>query len=245
VNGVAQLFRDSVNTVGVQVEQRDDELLAAIPRSHVEGTAGKTLHHLSHPPQCAIACLMAVAVVVGLEVVDIDQQQRQAAMIAHRLLPHPREVLLESTSVLQTGESIARGHLSHERALQKRRTQLPLDTAVNEGPDGTGQAKYAHVVGNGGGWLPHVSQCRAMRQDHQSDRDQGFPEQLPAQEVKNDAVGSEQVELVGMAVDDPSGHSYSRCDGEYGQRHARGTQVETLVITAPGGPYEEQACRQY
>src|SRR6185312_8895287 len=108
MNGVAQLFRDSLNTAGIQVEQRDDELFTAIPRSHVEGTAGKTLHHLSHPPQRAIACLMAVAVVVRFEVIDIDQQQRQAAMIAHRLLPHPREVLLEGTSVLQTGESVAR-----------------------------------------------------------------------------------------------------------------------------------------
>jgi len=64
-----------------------------------KGRRAKPLHHLRYTPQCLIAGLMTVSVVVGLEMVDIDQQECQRTTIAKRLLPHTRKVVIERATV--------------------------------------------------------------------------------------------------------------------------------------------------
>ena len=80
----------------VTAGQDGDELLAAVARHHVQRTA---LHGAADrrgdPLQAVIAGLMSVAVVVGLEVIDIDQQHRdrqprQLRRAATALAPAPR-----------------------------------------------------------------------------------------------------------------------------------------------------------
>src|SRR6185437_5198446 len=241
VNGIAQLFRYTAYAVAVQIVQSDHELFTAITGSHVQRTARETLYHLRHATQRAISRLMTVTVVVCLEVVNVDQQQCQAAMITQGLLPDTGEVLIEGTAILEAGETVSGGHLTHEASLEERRALLPLDAAVHECSYRARDAEYAHVIRDVRGRLPDVGQRCPVREDHQSDRKQGLTEQLSAQEVQDDAVGGQQVELIGMAVDHPARDSHGRCNGKYGQSHACRPQIEALVISAPRRPHEEQA----
>src|SRR6185437_13134758 len=96
-----------------------------------------------------IACLVTVTIVVGFEMVDIDQQHRQRAPVTHSLLPHARELVLESATVLQSGEPVASGHLTHETALEEQSTQLPLHAGVNESTHRGGNGQHTDVIQNG------------------------------------------------------------------------------------------------
>src|SRR5207245_7201514 len=142
--------------------------------------------------QSVVPRLMSVAVVVRLEVIDIYQQQREGAAVAQRLLPHAREVVIEGTAVLQTGQSVTGRHLAHQAPLEEGRAQLPFHTAIDECPDRAGDGKHADVVRDGGSSLAQVSQRRAVSDDHQSVREQGLAKQLSAQKEQRNAVRSQK-----------------------------------------------------
>ncbi len=67
------LGRDTVDVV-----QQHGELLAAVAREHIARARDEHLQHLGDAAQRAVAGLVAVAVVVGFEVIDVDQQDREA-----------------------------------------------------------------------------------------------------------------------------------------------------------------------
>jgi hypothetical protein len=137
VDRLAQLVSHLPDVVRTQIEQGQDELFATVARSDVQGSARKRLHHLGHSPQGLIAGLMAVAVVVGFEVVNVDQKQCQLSAIAKRLLPHPREIIVERPTIFQPRKPIPCNQLAHQPAFEKRRAQLPLYTSVYERSHGT------------------------------------------------------------------------------------------------------------
>src|SRR5882757_2396776 len=148
VNGFAQLIGQVSHAVGTEVEQRQHKLFTTVSRSDVEGTACKSLHNLRNAPQRLIARLVAIPVVVGLEVVDIDQQEREGTTIPQRLLPHAWEVIIERATVLEPGKAVTCNDLAQQTALKKRSTQLALHSTIDERTDCTGYRQYDYIVGN-------------------------------------------------------------------------------------------------
>ena len=69
------------------VGQEDDELLAARAHDDVLAMVERTAHGAGETLQRVVAARMAVAVVVGLEVVDIERERRQHAALPVRVAP--------------------------------------------------------------------------------------------------------------------------------------------------------------
>jgi len=112
VDGFAKLIGQVSYAVGTEVEQRKNKFFTAVPGSDVEGTTCKSLHNLRNASKRLITRLVAIPVVVGLEVVDIDQEQRKGASIPERLLPHAWVVVIECAAVLEPSKAITRNHLA-------------------------------------------------------------------------------------------------------------------------------------
>mgnify|MGYP003694098751 CR=1 FL=1 len=64
---------------------------------------------------------MAVAVVVGLEVVDVDHDDRDRLAIALRLLPHAANLVFEGGAIEQRRQAVVRGDFGELPMLEKRR----------------------------------------------------------------------------------------------------------------------------
>jgi hypothetical protein len=64
---------------GVEVRQQQAKFLAAIAAGKAVGRIRNAGQRLAEPCQAEVALGMAVGVVVELEVIDIDHQQRQFA----------------------------------------------------------------------------------------------------------------------------------------------------------------------
>jgi hypothetical protein len=62
---------------------------------------------------------VAIAVVVILEAVDVRKQHCDALLFAHRLLPNPRDMLIEHAAVLDAGQTVARDHFAQQARLQE------------------------------------------------------------------------------------------------------------------------------
>src|SRR5215469_4715350 len=124
LHALPQLFSDLAHVLRTEVVERHQEFLTAVARRDIEGPAREALYDLRHAAQRRIAGLMPVAVVVGLEVIDVEEEQGNGAAVAYRELPEARVVVVECATVLQAGEAVARDHLAEKPALQKRRAQL-------------------------------------------------------------------------------------------------------------------------
>ena len=70
---------------------------------------------------------MAVAVVVALEAVDIDHDDRDGLAITLRLLPHAADLVLERGAVEQRRETVVRGDLGEQPVLEERRAIRVLE----------------------------------------------------------------------------------------------------------------------
>ena len=90
------------------VRQDDGKLFAAIAGHHVV-RAHFAGHGAGHLAQAQVAALVAVAVVVFLEIVDIDHQQRQGLALPLGALPLGQEGVVEAAPVRQARQAIARG----------------------------------------------------------------------------------------------------------------------------------------
>ena len=86
------------------MRQQQRELLAAQSGHQIGGPGGALAQHRSDATQAFVAGRVAVVVVVALEVVDIDQQQRQRYAVASG----PRHLLgqaqVEGAAIGQTGQ---------------------------------------------------------------------------------------------------------------------------------------------
>ena len=75
--GLPQLISEVSHTLRAEVEQREHELFATVTRGDVERSTRKSLNDLRHMPKRLVTCLVPISIVVSLEVVDIDQQNRE------------------------------------------------------------------------------------------------------------------------------------------------------------------------
>src|SRR5450432_2087071 len=98
--------------MAVATDQYRDDLLPAIAGHHVEGTAPRrSADRGGHILQATIPGLVAIAVVVGLEVVDVDQQYRDRDVRDPGVLPQVPRLLLQSGTIEQPGEPVVHRHL--------------------------------------------------------------------------------------------------------------------------------------
>src|SRR4029078_3184351 len=65
-------------------------------------------------PETYTAARVATPVVERLEVIEVDEQQRERHAIAHGLLPQPLHVVVEHASVVDSRQAVAiRGFAQH------------------------------------------------------------------------------------------------------------------------------------
>jgi hypothetical protein len=102
----ARIVRPGQGAVGAGVGKQQHELLAAVARRQVAGAAGVRGDGLRHLLQAAVAGRMAQAVVVQLEVVDVEHHQRQGAAAAHGALPFLFQEAVEMPAVGDLGQRV-------------------------------------------------------------------------------------------------------------------------------------------
>ena len=129
---VQHLARRQLGAIDVGRRQQHRELVAAEPRHRVgraQGAAQARRHFLQHQ----IAGVMAERVVDLLEAIEIDQQDRQALVVAMRAQDRLLQAIEEQRAIRQVGQRIVIGEIGDalvgEVALapDRRFAQLALD----------------------------------------------------------------------------------------------------------------------
>ena len=106
--------------------QQHRELLAADPADQLPGAAEQTAQGLGQLDQAAVALGMAVEVVVGLEVIQIEQQQGQLLVLAAVAADLGGEGVIKAAPVAHLGEGIG----EREGLLLAQHIAQPLHQAV-------------------------------------------------------------------------------------------------------------------
>lgn len=104
----------------VGARQHGYHFLAAVTRHAVaRPRAGRVPDGAGHVAQAPIARLVPVAVVVGLEVVDVDHHDRDDVAVADGLLPDAMDLALERGAVQQSREPVVRGYLAQQAPVEE------------------------------------------------------------------------------------------------------------------------------
>ena len=132
---------------GLDVLQQHRELIAAEARQQAAGAGGRA-QPLGDLLQHAVAEAVAEGVVDGLEVVDVDEQQREA-LLAAGARQRARQVRRELAAVGQLGERIvvgqvmqlarALGDVALEFRLVGAQLRFRMLDAIGHGVEGVGQ----------------------------------------------------------------------------------------------------------
>src|SRR5688572_22822233 len=107
--------------------QHEHELFAAVARREIERPFGAASDAPRDALQAIVACLVAVEVVVDLEEVDVDENDRNAVALAARLPPEPLDVVVEDAAVVEARHSVALGELVQHSRLEEIRAQRVLE----------------------------------------------------------------------------------------------------------------------
>ncbi len=89
--------------------QQDHEFVAAVARGQVCRALQRLADRLADQGKAVVAGGMPMAIVVGLEVVDIDEQRCQRPMVPTRALPLRGANDVKVTAVMQTGQRVGDG----------------------------------------------------------------------------------------------------------------------------------------
>jgi len=103
----AEPFTDRQCAGHFGVRQQDDELLAAIARHEVARPPQQRLQRVGHTGQAAVAAGVTVMVVVILEKIDVDHQQRQRHGGPQRPAPFLIQQHIEVTAISNARQFIA------------------------------------------------------------------------------------------------------------------------------------------
>ena len=106
--------------VRVGVRQQDHEFVATVARGKVCRALQRLADGLADLGQAVVAGAMPMVIVVGLEVVDIDEQHCQRPVVPTRAFPFRGANDVEVAAVMETGERVGDGE----------RTQLVLQAPV-------------------------------------------------------------------------------------------------------------------
>lgn len=102
----ADRLGDRDGAVRVDVGQHDDEFLAAVTGRVIGRPAQAAGDAAADRGERIVAGLMALRVVVVLEVIDVDEQQRQRVLRARGAPPFARERDVEHAAVVEPGEAV-------------------------------------------------------------------------------------------------------------------------------------------
>src|SRR6185312_2121897 len=150
LNGFADLLRGVRGAPAVRVIQDGREFLAAIARDHVERPTHTALNGVRYFAQRRIAGLVPVTVVVGFEVIDIDQQERERTAVLRGLSPEPWQIIVELPPVLGPGEHIVLRELRDQPPLEERPPGTLLDMLSGDGEsDDSDDGERRAAVGDG------------------------------------------------------------------------------------------------
>ena len=104
-DGRAQALANRSRGIGGSIEQRKDEFLAAEARREIRGAASSA-QDAAHRAQDFVADRVRVAIVDGLEVVDVGERDAERAPLAARLQQQALEVDVERATIGEPGEGI-------------------------------------------------------------------------------------------------------------------------------------------
>ena len=85
---------------------------------------------------------MAVAIVVGLEVIDVDEHDRDGQPIARGLLPQLAHLPFERGAIQQAGEPVVHRHFGEPLAVEERNAIRMLEREITHGADEVGAEKH-------------------------------------------------------------------------------------------------------
>ncbi len=105
------LLGDVLGNVGVRIRQQDRELIAAEPGDRV-GAAQAVAEQRGDRHDQAVSGLVAEGVVDGLEVVEVEHEQRAAVAIAIDVRHVAFEFCLEAAAIQQARERVMVGHVA-------------------------------------------------------------------------------------------------------------------------------------
>src|SRR6185312_14480420 len=132
--------------VCLDIVENRSELLTAVARHEIHGTAHERLDGLCDPAQSEVASQVSVAVVVSLEVIDIEHQDGNDTAIQHRLLPKVCKMLVEHPPVFHARERIVLCEVRDEAVFEKASTRAPFEMQGSHRARNHGQSQeYAAV----------------------------------------------------------------------------------------------------
>ena len=202
VQGLAQGFGMLPRLGHIDVVKQHGKLLAAQTHRHVQRPARRIQEQAADPLQDAVASLMAVVIVVGLEVIDIAQQQCQAALLALGLTPQALELPVETAPVVQPGKAVLISQHPHQATDQKMLARLELQQiAADRAHQVAEQQKQAVIDQTRHGYIRHQQFGGDIGQQDQQGADQGLKQTQADQKVGRHA--HQQQPLVGVAWVDP------------------------------------------
>jgi hypothetical protein len=120
--GIAQcrgeLVRHSQRAGRADFRQQHDKFLAAVARNDIARASDRVDQQLRQLAQAGVALRMATMIVVGLEMIDIDHQQRQWRAGAAAAPPFALERDIETAPVGDASHRVGRQQLAHHQALR-------------------------------------------------------------------------------------------------------------------------------
>ena len=106
----ARALRDPCGLGGVDAGHHDDEFLAAQPTEQI-AAADDAAQPIGEALEHEIADVVAIGVVDALEMVDVENHQRQRRAAHARVLDHRREMALEEAAIVEAGQRVEQRQL--------------------------------------------------------------------------------------------------------------------------------------
>ena len=97
---------DLLGTLLIGVGENDRELLATVAAGRITFALQAVAQGCTDSAQGVVTGEVAECIVVGLEVVDIQHQQRQGRVEAAQAAPFGQQLLVEVTAVVQSGQAV-------------------------------------------------------------------------------------------------------------------------------------------
>src|SRR5512140_53066 len=113
-------LRDPRTSRRIRVGQQHREFFAAISRREVGGSLGFSSQNMGNAPQAFVAGRVSILVVEGLEMVEVDHQERKGSAVAIGPAPFLEQALVEAAPVGKAGKTVnsrQRRKLSFKRFL--------------------------------------------------------------------------------------------------------------------------------
>ncbi len=141
LQGRMQLPAHFLHAVAAGVVEQHGKFFTAVAGREVEGPARRHRQHARHLRETRIAGLVAAAIVERLEVIEVDEQQRERHALAHGLLPQPLHVVVEHAPVVDAGQAVAVRGFAQHLLREVVAAHAALEREVHRAADRAGEAR--------------------------------------------------------------------------------------------------------